>query len=592
MKKRWAILFIACAVLASYAPALRNGFVWDDTALILRDPLIRSWRLIPEGFNHFLFTDATASDFYRPLQRFTYTLEYCAVGLRPLIFHLTSILIHLGAALALFFFALELLKLFAIADRTQRLAAFFATLVWAVHPVQSAAVIYISGRADPLAALFGFLALTWGLQLPQRHGARAWWTAAGIAVALLLSALSKEMGLIFPALWLFILWRKHDWLALRNAAALTVFVFVVYLSLRLPAEHIPPPPPRSPTPALVRPIIVARAVAEYAGLLILPTNLHMDRDVESQPSGYNPASLTATSWRELQTLLGLILIAAAAWGIWKTRRAPAVFVSLLLAVISYLPVSNLVALNASASEHWLYLPSAFLFLALSLTAVRFALAPARRTRLIVSTAAITWIVFLGARTVIRTFDWRDQRTFLDRTIADGGDSARMLINLGGLDLTEKRYVEARALLERALQKDPDEAIALVNLAAVAMAQSDLAFAQQLLERARKDSLVEPRALELLAVLNLRKTGRIDLLRFRLAARTGPPDWSIEKRYITALLKDGQRDQAITELKTVLFTQWYRAETWQMLGDVLTEAGRSHDAAIAYEYAHRYDVHLK
>ena len=73
MKKRWAFLFLLSPSSASYAPAVRNGFVWDDTALILRDPLIRSWRLIPEGFQHFLFTDATASDFYRPIQRLTYT---------------------------------------------------------------------------------------------------------------------------------------------------------------------------------------------------------------------------------------------------------------------------------------------------------------------------------------------------------------------------------------------------------------------------------------------------------------------------------------------------------------------------------------
>ena len=71
MKKHLAALLIIAGVFASYAPALRDGFVWDDTALILRDPLIRSWRLIPEGFNHFLFVDATASDFYRPLQRLT-----------------------------------------------------------------------------------------------------------------------------------------------------------------------------------------------------------------------------------------------------------------------------------------------------------------------------------------------------------------------------------------------------------------------------------------------------------------------------------------------------------------------------------------
>ena len=47
-----------------------------------------------------------------------------------------------------------------------------------------------------------------------------------------------------------------------------------------------------------------------------------------------------------------------------------------------------------------------------------------------------WAVFLAGRTFLRNPDWHDQRTFLERTIADGGDSARMLINLGGLELTE------------------------------------------------------------------------------------------------------------------------------------------------------------
>src|SRR5439155_461763 len=47
-----------------------------------------------------------------------------------------------------------------------------------------------------------------------------------------------------------------------------------------------------------------------------------------------------------------------------------------------------------------------------------------------------WFVFLGSRTFVRTFDWKNQRTFLERTIAHGGDSARMLINLAELELTE------------------------------------------------------------------------------------------------------------------------------------------------------------
>src|SRR5947208_10779042 len=102
VKKIWAALILIAVVFISYAPAVRDGFVWDDTALVSRDPLIRSWRLIGEGFNHFLFVDATASDFYRPIQRLTYTLEYAAFVFRPGPYHVTSILLHALAAIALF----------------------------------------------------------------------------------------------------------------------------------------------------------------------------------------------------------------------------------------------------------------------------------------------------------------------------------------------------------------------------------------------------------------------------------------------------------------------------------------------------------
>src|SRR5437762_12891972 len=111
-KKILPAFLVAAITFVVYLPALRAGFVWDDTALIQRDPLIRSWRLIPEGFQHFLFTDATASDFYRPIQRLTYTLDYGAFAFRPVGYHLTSILCHLAAALALFLLGNELLELF------------------------------------------------------------------------------------------------------------------------------------------------------------------------------------------------------------------------------------------------------------------------------------------------------------------------------------------------------------------------------------------------------------------------------------------------------------------------------------------------
>src|SRR5438270_1354283 len=200
VKKIWAALILIAFVFISYAPAMRNGFVWDDTALILRDPLIRSWRLIPEGFNHFLFVDATASDFYRPIQRLSYTLDYAAFAFRPMGYHVISVLWHAVAAFALFLFAEELLLAFGVNFRRSRWLALIASLVWAMHPVHSAAVVYVSGRADSLAAAFGFLGLLFLVRAGRATGRRQLLLLGEACVSLLLSALSKESGLIFPAL--------------------------------------------------------------------------------------------------------------------------------------------------------------------------------------------------------------------------------------------------------------------------------------------------------------------------------------------------------------------------------------------------------
>jgi protein O-mannosyl-transferase len=612
---------IVAAVFASYAPSLRDGFVWDDTALILRDPLIRSWRLIPESFNHFLFVDATASDFYRPMQRLTYTLDYAISAFRPGPYHLTSLLCHALAAIALFFLAAEMLAAFAIEPQRARLISFLSALAWAVHPVNSAAVVYISGRADPLATAFGFLGLYFVIRSLRAAGKNKLLLFISAMGAFLLSALSKETGLIFPLLALAFLLLRKNWSDVWKITAVAALVSVTYFSLRLSAEHNPPPVLSSSASLLVKPIVISRAVAEYAGLILLPLNLHMDRDVESHPSGLNEASITASAWRELQTLLGIILVGALiSWMVRAYQRNFAVFVCLTLFLLTYLPISGLVALNATVAEHWLYLPSAFLFLAAALQITTFFPIERPRTRSTTEPAGVerrrqtslrgltnrvaiksiafatsvifaAWLLFLGVRTFVRTFDWKDERTFFERTIAHGGDSARMLINLGSLEMNEGKLEDAALHLHAALQKKPDQPFAIINLAAIALKENDFKLAHELLERATKMNAVEAQAHDLLAVLEHKETGRANILRMRLAARTGPSNWSIEKRYIMLLDETGERAAAIKELQSCLTKEWYRAESWQLLGQLLTKAGLRDLAALALIRAHQYDVHL-
>ena len=345
----------------AYAPALWNGFVWDDQALILRDPLIRSWRLIGEGFTHFLFTDASASDFYRPLQRPSYTFDYAVFFLAPAGYHLVSILWHAAAAVALFFFAEEFLARFDLEPARRLPVAFLVAFVWLWHPVQNAAVIYVAGRADSMAAAFGFLALYLGLRMRGANGTEKWALGLGAGFCFLASALSKEIGLIFFLVWLIIV------LAQRPRAALIRQRRHRRRSARRLPEFAPPGGTlscagASPAPLLVRPIVSARAVAEYAGLLSFPrlcTWNGMSRHTQTVSS----ASLNAASMRELQTFLGLLLIAAVVFALWRSRRHPAIFLPLLLAVVMLFADQRIDHAQRHGRRALALLPSAFLFLA-------------------------------------------------------------------------------------------------------------------------------------------------------------------------------------------------------------------------------------
>lgn len=572
-----AVLLLIAATLVVYAPALRNGFVWDDTALVLRDPLIRSWRLIPEGFAHFLFLDATASDFYRPLQRVTFTADYALHGFgAPWGWHLTSILVHAAAAVALFFLARRLLGCNG--------PAFAAALVWAVHPVFTSAVTYVAGRADPLAAMFGFAALALGLRTLQTPG-RAPLATAGTALCFLAALLSKESGVAALLVWFLILAAQRApgrvwgrWLAIAAP------VLAVYLGLRLSAQRVPPPEPPT-TPLATRPVLAARAVAEYAGLLIAPATLRMERDVR-----ITARSMPETAaLRHAQTALGVALAAAlGAWAWRARRRQPQVALCLAAFAIAYLPVSNLFALNATVAEHWLYVPAAFLCIAAiaSSHAWLAARGPALRGGALAVFAC--WIAFLGIRTGAQQAAWLDQRAFLETTVANGGDSARMFINLGQLESNAGRYDAARAHFRKALERAPNQPLAWFGVANVAIRTRDFAAARDALDKADAP-LLKAEVLQARAVLEHLESGRDsgDLLAQAVAA--APKSWAARKRWIEYLDGCGRTAEAVRELSALLAREPFRAESWRMLGALLDRAGNRAAARAAYGEAMRRDA---
>ena len=584
-----AIIVIIAATFLGYWPALRNGFVWDDTALCFRDPLIRSWTLVPEGFRHFLFLDATASDFYRPLQRLTFTADYQLYSFsHPWGWHLTSILLHAAAAVALWFF---LRKLSASAPAKTPATGvgdwlvLGVAVIWAVHPLHTSAVTYIAGRADPLAALCGFGGLAFGLASLEK-GRRRWLPALAAAAGFFGALLSKEAGVFALLIWFLILaWRRESWRVFGLWIALAVLIVGSYAALRFTAEKTSPPPPPV-TPLAVRPILVARAVAEYASLLVAPLSLHMERDVSTRPQDSVDATLRNARLREFQTLAGVLLILGLlAWGQRGRRLDPLIPLALGAFLVAYLPVSNVISLNATAAEHWLYVPSAFLFFAAART-----LAHSRLPRAPVLAVLTLWTLLLGARTFLRQADWRDQRTFIERTIADGGDSPRMRMNLGNVESADGRHDLAIRQYREALRRAPEQPIIWLGYANVLLRARDFTGAREALDRAEKSPRLAGEVRRTLAAITHLESGADSGNLLRDALDLDPENWSIRKQYVEYLIERDEEEEAMRELSDELRTDGFRSESWKLMGRLLESVNRPDLAISVYRQALDRDVH--
>ena len=158
--KQWPrFLFLGAIGFLVRTPAIQGPFIWDDTYLARDNPFIKSPLLILEVFRHYLFMDSL-SGHYRPVQNLSFMVDYFFWNTDAAGFHMGNIFLHVTAGLLLYRLLTILFRtgLWPADDahlvRTGALTAFLISALWMVHPVHSAAIDYVSGRADSLAFLF------------------------------------------------------------------------------------------------------------------------------------------------------------------------------------------------------------------------------------------------------------------------------------------------------------------------------------------------------------------------------------------------------------------------------------------------------
>jgi tetratricopeptide (TPR) repeat protein len=430
-------LLVFVAVAAAYGPAVGNDLVWDDRIHILENPAVRQarWREI---------ATRPVGSYYRPVVFASFALEARAVGAAPPLLHATNLVLHALAACLLLSAALAL-----GAGQGPALAG---ALLFALHPVQSEAVLYVSGRTDVLGGVFALTVLL-------LHGRAAGWRDApplrgarsGALLCFALALGCKESLAVVPLALalgdrLFAPEGRRSPTAVLKGVSPYLLVLGAYAAWRavLPGDGLEL---AGLDDAPARLAAALAALASYARLLVLPVGLHLERFVGVEPP-----------WRVLAGVLVLLAGLAASW-----RARPALRFWLAWAALAYLPTSNLVPVYPGlpagvvfAPEHFLYLPSMGLLMALALAA-----APRVGRR---AAAAVLFGVLLVSGAVLhdRARDWRDEETLFRHTLAFAPESGRVRLNLGNLLMERGETRQAAAEFEAGLRYHPDDPDLLTN----------------------------------------------------------------------------------------------------------------------------------
>jgi protein O-mannosyl-transferase len=145
---------LALAVVLVYGNTLFHSFHFDDIPSILEKPWIRGLDKIPE----FIF-----SIWQRPLVILSFNINHAISGFEVWSYHVFNIMFHLAATFLVYQLAGLAMKVFSEAHpqspgRWNNLALLSA-LLFALHPLSTQSVTYISSRSSILVTVFYLAAL-------------------------------------------------------------------------------------------------------------------------------------------------------------------------------------------------------------------------------------------------------------------------------------------------------------------------------------------------------------------------------------------------------------------------------------------------
>ncbi|OIQ98929.1 tetratricopeptide repeat protein [mine drainage metagenome] len=428
------LMWLTLAACIGYANVLGGAFQFDDYNVIVNEPHVHTWAGWLGGLGSGI----------RPLLKFSYTQNW-TMGTGEAGFHLANLLIHLADTYLVYRLAQAYIRQQWQRD-SLRQAPLFAALLFAVHPVNTEAVSYISGRSASLMTLFYLTALLSYVTGRTRDSKIHLYVVTPLLFILALGV--KETAITFP--FALLVWEmacggrwqiaiKPQW----PVWAVSVCAVLFFIS----SDSYFAQMQRSAAFNGLHGNI-ATQISGFAYLLrqwVLPLWLNIDPDLPLR-TGFSGALLP------LFFFIAAFVVMLVFW-----RRRPWLGFALAWVMLQLIPLYLFLPRLDIANERQMYLAGWPLFLAMSIELTLWLNAATLR---LVAAALLLSLVSL---TVLRNQVYANEISLWEDTVTKSPDKARVHNNLGHSYLLSNRNDEARREFTIALQLDPQLYQARYNL---------------------------------------------------------------------------------------------------------------------------------
>jgi len=466
--------FIIGACFAAYVPVADADFIWDDDDYVLNNPTL--W--MEDGLRA-IWLDPSATPQYYPMVHTTFWIEHAMWGLDPRGYHLVNVSLHAACAVLLL----------AILKHMGFRGAFLAALLFAIHPVMTESVAWVTERKNVLSLFFYLLSLAAMFEFTRTFRQHTVPSHLAYAMGFLFfvcAVLSKSVTCSLPAAVALAVWWKHGRLDRRTILSLVPFFIIGAAAasgtIWLEKHHVGAKGDLWNHALWDRIMIASRAPWFYLGKLLWPGSL----------SFVYPRWMVG-AWRGWEVLFIPATIALLAAGLLRARSRMNCWGRAPLALLLFFGGTLFPALGfidvfpfqySFVADHFQYHASLGIIVGIAwLLSYMDARMPHRQlSRAVITICAISIMALTQSQTRIyqnQEFLWKD-------TLKKNPTALIAHNNLGAFYGSRGRLGEAAECYEKGLELDPDDDHLRVNLAAayveIGRSEEAMALVKELVER--------------------------------------------------------------------------------------------------------------